>query len=249
MKRKLHAGSVNVTEPLFVLDSTSSSGGGLALVYNTPGLVAEYRREGQNAWTPITLSAGTLGTPAASATVGKIISDGALVGAHELAWPDNMFAAGATWCEARLRGATNMVPVLMFYELDAVNYQDPAAFGLTDVPADVRRWIGAVPNALVSGAVPATVPGALALPAGQAQAGSTIGLVLVANSNFAAGAVFVGQRLLNLRNGETRFIAAQSVAGTPPVYTFTMGVGDGENGPFGSPPIVSPVPDVMAVTP
>lgn len=131
MKRKCLAGITSVALPIFVQDTTSTTGGGLgSLVFNTAGLVAEYRRQGQSTWTAITLVAGTLGTYLS----GSFILDGALTGAYEFCPPDAAFSSGARWVNIRLRGAANMLPVLIEIELDAVNYQDATRFGLSALP-------------------------------------------------------------------------------------------------------------------
>ena len=125
MKRKLTAGLTSASLPIYVRDTSSATGAGLAsLLFNTAGLVAEYRRQGSATWTAITLAAGTLGTWAS----GGIIADGALTGAYELNVPDAALASGARWVAIRLRGAANMLPVLIEIELDVVNYQSATAF-------------------------------------------------------------------------------------------------------------------------
>lgn len=125
MKRKLTAGLTGASLPVFVRDTSSATGAGLAsLVFNTAGLVAEYRRQGSATWTAITLVSGTLGTWAS----GGFVADGALAGAYEIDLPDAALASGARWVAIRLRGATNMLPVLVEIELDVVNYQSATAF-------------------------------------------------------------------------------------------------------------------------
>lgn len=120
MKRKLTAGQASVSLPIFVQDTSSTTGGGLSgLTSGTSGLVAEYRRRGQSSWTAITLTSKTLGTW----TSGGIVADGALAGAYELDLPDAVCASGARWVAVRLRGAANMLPCLIEIELDAVDYQ------------------------------------------------------------------------------------------------------------------------------
>ena len=125
MKRKLAAGLTSATLPIFIFDSSSATGAGLgSLVYNTSGLTAEYRRQGSNTWTAISLVTATLGTFTSSG----FIADGSLAGAYELGVPDAALAAGARWCAIRLYGAANMLPVLIEIELDAVNYQSATTF-------------------------------------------------------------------------------------------------------------------------
>lgn len=126
MKRKMTAGSTSQAMPIFILDSSSTVGAGLSgLVYNTGSLVAEYRRQGQSAWTPIALAAVTLGTY----TSGGFVADGSLAGSYEIGIPDAALAVatGATWVVVRLYGATNMIPVVMEIELDVLNYQGNVA--------------------------------------------------------------------------------------------------------------------------
>jgi len=134
MKRKLTAGQTSVSLPIFVQDTSSTTGGGLSgLTSATSGLVAEYRRRGDSAWTAITLVAKTLGT----FTSGGIVADGALGGAYELDVPNAACAAGVRWVVIRLRGATNMLPCLIEMELDAVDYQNATTFGLTNLDAAI----------------------------------------------------------------------------------------------------------------
>lgn len=154
MRRKLFAGTINVCEPIFVNDLTSTTGAGLAgVAFNSSGIVCEYRRSGQSTWTTITLSSGTLGTPSGSATLGTIIADGALVGAYELGLPDNVFAAGARHVVVRLRGVSNMLPVQIFYELDAINYQDSVRVGMTALPNAAAAANGGLPTVDANNAV------------------------------------------------------------------------------------------------
>lgn len=127
-RRKIKAGSVSTTIPIFIQDTSSAIGAGLAsLVYNTSGLAARYRREGASAWTTITLATATLGT----FTSGGFITSGGVSGKYEVGIPDAALAAGAKWVEIEYYGATNMLPVLLEIELDAVDYQDANTFGLT----------------------------------------------------------------------------------------------------------------------
>lgn len=118
MRSKIFAGTTSLAVPIYV--SNSSAGGGLgSLVFNTSGLVGEYRRAGSSSWTSITLSAGTLGTWSS----GGWIADGSLTGAYEVGIPNAALASGEPWVAVRFYGATNMTPVLLYFELDAVNYQ------------------------------------------------------------------------------------------------------------------------------
>lgn len=130
--------------PIFVRDSTSTTGAGLSgLVYNTAGLVAEYRRYGSSSWTAITLVSGaTLG----SFTSGGWVADGSLAGAYEVGIPNLAFGTNVPWVIVRFYGAANMVPVQYFIELDAIGYSDPIRAGLTALPAVNHSASGGLPT-------------------------------------------------------------------------------------------------------
>jgi hypothetical protein len=97
--------------------------------------VLEYRRQNQSTWTSVTPVSKTLGTYVS----GGIVASGALAGRYEVDFPDAAFAsaAGVEWVELCVRGVANMLPVLIEIELDAVDYQDAAAFGLSRIDATI----------------------------------------------------------------------------------------------------------------
>lgn len=154
MKRKFKAGLTSVSLPIFIADTSSTTGGGLSGVTSaSSGLVLEYRRSGQSTWTSVTPQAGkTLG----SYLSGGIVADGSLVGAYEVDFPDAAFASGARMVVCRVRGVTNMLAVLIEIELDAVDYQDATAFGLSkfsDIETDTQNIQSRIPAALVDGRI------------------------------------------------------------------------------------------------
>lgn len=149
-RRKIKAGSTSCTIPIFVQDTSSTSGAGLgSLVYNTSGLAARYRREGDNAWTTITLATATLGT----FTSGGFIASSGVTGKYEVGIPNAAIAAGAKWVEIEYYGAANMLPVLLEFELDLVDYQDATRFGLTSLPNATAGTNGGLPLAGANGGV------------------------------------------------------------------------------------------------
>jgi hypothetical protein len=135
VKRKIKGGLTSVSLPIFVADTSSTTGGGLSGVTSaSSGLVMEYRRQNQSTWTSVTPQAGkTLGTYFS----GGIVADGSLDGAYEVDFPDAAFASGARMVVCRVRGVADMLPVLIEIELDAVDYQDAAAFGLSRLDATI----------------------------------------------------------------------------------------------------------------
>ena len=130
-KRKTTVNITSVTVPLFIPDTSSLTGGGLSgLLYNTSGLICEYRRQGASSWTAVSLVTATLGTW----TSGGFVADGSRAGYYELGLPNAALASGARWVAVRLYGAANMPDVPLEIEIDAINYQDSVRAGLTALP-------------------------------------------------------------------------------------------------------------------
>jgi hypothetical protein len=117
--------------------------------------VLEYRRAGQSSWTSVTLVSKTLGTY----TSGGIVASGSRAGRYEVDIPDAAVAAGVRMVEICLRGAANMHPVDIEIELDAVNYQDATAFGLSRLDAAVTSRMATYtqPTGFLAATFPATV--------------------------------------------------------------------------------------------
>lgn len=153
MKRKFKGGLTSLSLPVVVYDTTSTTGAGLGgLTHATSGLVLEYRRAGQSSWTSVTLVSKTLGTYVS----GGIVASGSRAGRYEVDIPDAAIAAGVRMVEICLRGAANMHPVDIEIELDAVDYQDAAAFGLSkfaDIETDTQNIQSRIPAALVDGRI------------------------------------------------------------------------------------------------
>ena len=156
MKRKFKAGLTSVSLPVFIADTSSTTGGGLSGVTSaSSGLVLEYRRHGSSSWTNVTAVSKTLGTY----TSGGIVADGSLAGAYEVDFPDAAFAAGVRFVACRIRGVTNMLPVLIEVELDAVDYQDAAGFGLSRIDAATSSRMASYtqPTGFLGATFPTTV--------------------------------------------------------------------------------------------
>jgi len=123
---KLKRGSTSVRRLIFIADSTSTVGAGLAnLVYNTSSLVAYYFAGDLSNEVQITLATATLGTWASGGFVA--VDNTNMPGWYEIGIP-NAALDGGNECAIQLRGAANMVPVNIYIELDTVDYQT-AAFG------------------------------------------------------------------------------------------------------------------------
>jgi len=156
-KRKIKAGTTSLSLGVIVYDNTSTTGAGLSgITHSSSGLVFEYRREGQSSWTSVTPVSKTLGTY----TSGGIVADGSRAGRYEVDIPDAVLAAGAKTAYVCLRGVTNMHPVDIEIELDAVDYQDSAAFGLSkfaDIETDTQNIQSRLPASLAGGRMDSSV--------------------------------------------------------------------------------------------
>ena len=149
-KRKIKAGTTSLSLGVIVYDNTSTTGAGLSgITHSSSGLVFEYRREGQSSWTSVTPVSKTLGTY----TSGGIVADGSRAGRYEVDIPDAVLAAGAKTAYVCLRGATNMHPVDIEIELDAVDYQDAVRFGMSALPNASAGANGGLPIGDNSGRV------------------------------------------------------------------------------------------------
>lgn len=118
---KIKRGSTSVRRLIFIADSSSTTGAGLAnLTYNSSGLVAYYFAGDLSNEVQITLATATLGTYTSGGFVA--VDNTNMPGWYEIGIPDAALDGGNE-CVIQLRGATNMVPVNVYIELDAVDYQ------------------------------------------------------------------------------------------------------------------------------
>ncbi len=132
MKLKVLRGTTSKLLRVFIQDSSKTDGSGLTgLTYGTSGLSWYYCREGDGSTTSVTPVTATLGTYTSS---GFIAVDGTnMPGVYEIGIPNAALSSGNS-VVMMLRGAANMVPVLIEIELDAVNYQSATNFGLSALP-------------------------------------------------------------------------------------------------------------------
>jgi hypothetical protein len=121
---KIKRGSTSVRRLIFIADSSSTTGSGLAnLVHNSSGLVAYYFAGDLNNEVQITLVTATLGTFTSGGFIA--VDNTNMPGWYEIGIPDAALDGGNE-VAIQLRGATNMAPVNIYIELDAVDYQTDA---------------------------------------------------------------------------------------------------------------------------
>lgn len=151
MKLKILRGTTSKLLRIFVQDSTSTTGGGLTgLAYNASGLAWYYLREGDASPTAVTLATATVGTWTSGGLIE--VSSSSMPGIYELGLPNAVISTGNS-VVMMLRGAANMVPVLIEIELDAVNYQDATRLGLTALPNANAAASGGLPTVDANNAV------------------------------------------------------------------------------------------------
>lgn len=140
MKLKIKEGTTSKLAKIFVQDSSATDGAGLTgLVYNSAGLSGYWIAEGDAAVTNISLATATVGTYTNGGF--KEVDNLKMPGVYEVGIPnaaiDNT-SEGSTL--VMYRGASNMAPVLLEIELDAIDYQDSVRAGLTAVPTGVDGY-------------------------------------------------------------------------------------------------------------
>ncbi len=127
MKLEKLAGATSEIWQIFVRDSSSTTGAGLAgLVFNSASLTAYYHRDTDTTATAITLVTMTVGTFTSSGF--KEIDATNMPGWYQFCPPNASIASGAKSCAFHLKGATNMAPLPIEVQLVAVNPDSATAF-------------------------------------------------------------------------------------------------------------------------
>ena len=118
---KIKRGSTSVRRLIFIADSSSTTGAGLAnLTHASSGLTAYYFAGDLSNEVQISLVSATLGTFTSGGFVA--VDNTNMPGWYEIGIPDAALDGGNEVC-IQLRGASNMVPVNIYIELDAFDYQ------------------------------------------------------------------------------------------------------------------------------
>lgn len=142
MLRKLHRGSTSRIITIFIRDAAAADGSGLAGLTYASGLTCWYKRDDQSAAVKATLVAGTVGQYVS----GGFVAVPNMPGVYEFGVPDAALASGGA-STLLFRDVPGGVTVPVLIELDAVDYQNAATFGLTAVPATlVAAGLDAIPT-------------------------------------------------------------------------------------------------------
>lgn len=147
MKRQILKGSTDVTEYVFIQDSSSAVGAGLTgLVWNAAGLVASQVRP-LAARVAITLATQTV--TGAHSNGGFVEVDATnMPGVYRFDPPDTVYATGVPSVVVMLKGATNMVPLVLEIQLldFDLNEADVAVNFKRAILGDVRGTASGTPT-------------------------------------------------------------------------------------------------------
>jgi hypothetical protein len=144
MKLKLKEGTTSKIATVFVQDSSSTTGAGLAgLVFNSASLTGYWIAEGDATATALTLVTMTAGTWVSAGFVE--VDSTNLPGIYQVGLPDVVVDATSEGSVVvMLKGATNMAPCVMEIELDGMDYRAGVVPTVTSVTGAVGSVTGAV---------------------------------------------------------------------------------------------------------
>lgn len=135
MKLSIPAGTTSKRIAIFIQDSSSTTGAGLTGLTNASGSLTCYSwidTDGNAGGTAQALQAATRGTWTTRGFIEKDATN--MPGYYEFGIPDALIAAGVKWANIMFKGATNMAPLALEIEVEAVNNQDSVRYGLTALP-------------------------------------------------------------------------------------------------------------------
>ena len=152
-KQIVQINNTSRTEYVFIQNSSVSTGAGLTgLAFNSAGLTADYCVErGARVNIPLVTQTAT----GAYSSGGFVAVDGTnMPGLYRFDIPNAVFAsAGSDKAVVMLKGATNMAPVLLEYQIVAFNPDDAVRLGLTAIPNQAQGTAGSLPTADATGRV------------------------------------------------------------------------------------------------
>lgn len=149
MKYLFPKGSTSVIVPVFIQDSSSTTGAGLGSLDQTSSIVGGYVRPGG---TGVALAVDenvtTEGTYEAPSVVGKVrigTPANMRTGTYELHLHNDLLAAGADAVLITLGGGTNMADLIIEIQLTDVDVNDGVRAGMTALPNAAADAAGGLP--------------------------------------------------------------------------------------------------------
>jgi hypothetical protein len=133
MKLDVVVGTTSKLVNFLVQDSTRADGSGLInLTSSTSGLTAYYYRSGSVSSTSITLTTMTVGTWVSGGF--SAIDATNMPGLYQLGIPNSALGGGANSVTIMLRGAANMVPIMLEIQLTGYDPTSGTNLGLSALP-------------------------------------------------------------------------------------------------------------------
>jgi len=158
MKLQLVKGETSVILTVFILDSSSAVGAGLAGLDQTSSIVGGYlKRNGTGVALAVDENVTTEGTYEAPSAAGKVrigTPANMTAGTYELHFHNDLFTT-ADWVTITLGGAANMAPLLIEVQLTSVNPNDAVRMGMTALPNATPDSVGGLPTEDANGRVSA----------------------------------------------------------------------------------------------
>lgn len=148
-KLTVKTGSTSRLEHVFILDSTSTTGSGKTGLTNA-SVTMHFFRPADTTVTPVTLSAGTLGTWTTGGF--KEVSATDMPGVYEIGMPNAVFATTFNHSVVMIKG-TGIAPVVLEYNLVSYDPLDTVRLGLTAIPNVAQGTVGSLPTATATGQV------------------------------------------------------------------------------------------------
>lgn len=190
MKYAFPKGSTSVIVPVFIQDSSSTTGAGLGSLDQTSGIVGGYVRPGGlGVALAVDENVTTEGTYQAPSVVGKVrIGTPANMrpGTYELHFHNDLFAAGNDAVFITFGGATNMADLIIEIQLTDVDLNDGVRGGMTALPNAVAD----ANNGLVTG------DGSVTFTAGVGNR-PAVDVEAASNAGYERGAVWVDTNASN----------------------------------------------------
>ena len=205
-------GATSQSIDIFIEDSSSTIGAGLAgLVFNSAGLAAYYRRGATGSATVIALATQTVGGAYSSGGFVEVQATN-MKGVYRLDIPDAVLATGVDFITIDLYGATNMAPCIVRIELVDIFLLDSAG------RANVGQWLDVAVPAVVWANIAASgkVPVPTTAKAGSAGTNIKTNLTHSTNVDYNGRFLFVNT---GTGAGNSRKITATLLSGTTVDFT------------------------------
>jgi hypothetical protein len=148
MKYLFKKGETSLIVPVFVQDSSSSVGGGLAGLTEASSITGGYmKRNGVGIALAVDENVTTEGTYQAPSAAGKVrigTPANMVAGFYELHFHNDLFTT-ADYVTVSLGGASNMAPVLLEIQLTDMNLNDAVRGGMSSLPNAAADAAGGLP--------------------------------------------------------------------------------------------------------